>query len=400
MKRLYGGVGVSGLLWDSRGAGVEGRSDTSAFLEGQTSTEFLHHTPLTSMKNLAAMTADLIASSRGCVSPQHFQSTFKRPIMQTPSPAFHIGADIGKHEIVVACAEEHFKVRKLCNQRSALTVFLKGLPAGSRIGVEATSTYHELLAELAHERGLVVYVLNPKDTRHYAKAMGLRGKTDRVDAQMIARLLSREYEQLHPWIPPTPEQRQIDRLLKRRAKISRIRAALIQSLEGLDEFMPDLKTLKTRLDKLIERIDGKVKTLTAKNPERQRNHARLCTITGVGAVVGSSVLNTLERVPLKSADAFVAFTGLDPRPKDSGQCRGRRRLSKRGPSELRRLLYLAAMSAAKTKAWKAFYEHQRAKGLSTTAALVVLARRIARTAWSIFTHQTEFNPDRISVALT
>jgi hypothetical protein len=74
------------------------------------------------------------------------------------------------------------------------------------------------------------------------------------------------------------------------------------------------------------------------------------------------LLNTLERVPLKSADAFVAFTGLDLRPKDSGQCRGRRRLSKRGPGELRRLLYLAAMAAAKTKDWKAFYQHQRDKG--------------------------------------
>lgn len=320
--------------------------------------------------------------------------------MQTLSPMLPIGADIGKHEIVVACAEDHFKVRKLCNQRSALSAFLKGLPAGSRIGVEATSTYHELLAELAHQRGFVVYVLNPKDTRHDAKAMGLRGKTDRVDAQLIARRLSREYENLHPWIPPTPEQRQIDQLLKRRAKLSRTRAALIQSLEGLNEFTPDLKGLKAHLDKVIARIDEKVKTLTEANAERKQHHTRLCSITGVGTVVGSSLLNTLERVPLKNADAFVAFTGLDPRPQDSGQCRGRRRLSKRGPGELRRLRYLAAMAAANTKAWKAFYKHQQDKGLSTTAALVVLARRIARTAWSIFTYKTQFDPEQVAIGLT
>jgi transposase len=320
--------------------------------------------------------------------------------MQTLSITLHIGADIGKHEIVAACAEGNFGVRKIRNQRGALVTFLKGLPADSRIGVEATGGYHELLAELAHERGFVVYVLNPKDTRHYAKAMGQRGKTDRVDAQLIARLLSREHEQLHPWIPPTAEQRQIGILLKRRAKISRTRASLVQSLRGLNEFASELKTLKERLDGLLARIDEKVKMLTEANAERQQNHARLCTIAGVGAVVGSSVLNVLERVPLKNADAFVAFTGLDPRPKDSGQCRGRRRLSKRGPSELRRLLYLAAMASAKTKAWKAFYEHQRTKGLSRIEALVVLARRIARTAWSIYTHKTEFNPERAAMGLT
>ncbi len=228
-------------------------------------------------------------------------------------------------------------------------------------------------------------MLNPKDTRHYAKAMGLRGKTDRIDAPLIARLLSREYEQLHLWIPPTAEQRQIGSLLRRRAKISRTRASLIQSLEEINDFASELKTLKERLDELLARIDKKVKLLTEANAERQQNHARLCTITGVGPVVGSSVFNVLERVPLKNAQAFVAFTGLDSRPKDSGQCRGRRRLFKRGPGEWRRLLYIAAMAATKTKAWKAFYEHQRTKGLSRIEAWVVLARRIARTAWSIYT---------------
>src|SRR5260363_245547 len=128
------------------------------------------------------------------------------------------------------------------------------------------------------------------------------------------------------------------------------------------------------------RCDAFTKQPTDTDTARQQNHVRLCTITGLGPVVGSAVLNTLERVPLKSADAFFAFTGLDPRPTDSGQYRGKRRLSERGPSELRRLLYLAAMAAAKTKDWKTFYEHQRAKGLSTIEALVVLTRRIARTA--------------------
>jgi len=79
----------------------------------------------------------------------------------------------------------------------------------------------------------------------------------------------------------------------------------------------------------------------------------LCTITGVGPVVGTALVNTLERVPLKSADAFVAFTG-----------------------------------------------HYRAKVLSSTATLVILARRIARTAWSIYIHKTEFEPGRLTKSLT
>ena len=213
-------------------------------------------------------------------------------------------------------------------------------------------------------------------------------------------MIAHEHHKLHPWIPPTAEQRQIDRLIKRRAKVSRIRAALTESFKGLKGFAPELKALRERLDKLIAGIDARVKALIELSAERTQDYTRLRKIAGVGAVVGSSVLNTLERVPFRSADAFVAFTGLDPRPDESGHHRGRRRLSKRGPSELRRLLYLAAMAATKTKTWKPLYQHYRAKGLSTTATLVVLARRIARTAWSIYTHKTEFDPKRLTKGLT
>ena len=73
---------------------------------------------------------------------------------------------------------------------------------------------------------------------------------------------------------------------------------------------------------------------------------------------------------------------------------------KRGSSELRRLLYLAALSAIKTKTWRPIYEHYRAKGLSSTAALVILARRLARIAWSMYTYKTEFDPGRITKGLT
>jgi transposase len=320
--------------------------------------------------------------------------------MQTPAVVLNIGVDVAKDEIVVACSESSFPVRQIANQRVALLAFLKHLPAGSRIGVESTGSYHELVAGAAHQLGFPVFLLNPKDTRHYAKAVGLRGKTDRVDAELIARMIAHEHTKLHAWVPPTPQQREMDRLIKRRATLVALREAAAMSLHELDGFAADLKALRTRFNQLIARIDLRVKALIEADPERKQNFARLCTITGVGPVIGTALVNTLERRPMNSADAFVAFTGLDPRPDDSGQHRGKRRLSKRGPAELRRLLYLAALSAVKTKPWRSLYERYRAKGLSSTAALVILARRIARTAWSIYTYKTEFDPARLTRSLT
>ena len=320
--------------------------------------------------------------------------------MQSPSAALNIGADVAKDAIVVACSEGSFPVREVANQRPAVLAFLKSLPTGSRIGVESTGTYHELFAEAAHQLGFRVFLLNPKDTHHYAKAVGLRGKTDRVDAELIARMIAHEHTKLHAWNPPTPQQREIDRLIKRRATLISLRQAVAMSLHELGGFADELKALRTRFNQLIARIDLRIRALVEASPDRKQNFTRVCTITGVGPVIGTALVNTLERVPVNSADAFVAFTGLDPRPDDSGQHRGKRRLSKRGPAELRRLLYLAAMSAAKTKTWRPLYEHYRAKGLSSTATLVILARRIARTAWSIYTHKTEFDPSRLTNPLT
>jgi transposase len=320
--------------------------------------------------------------------------------MQTPTIVRNIGADVAKDEIVVSCSEGSFAVRKLANKRAALLAFLKGLPPGSRIGMESTGIYHELFANLAYKLGFIVFVLNPKDARHYAKGVGQRGKTDRVDAELLARMVAHEHADLHAWVPPTPEQREIDRLIKRRAKLSSLRQALSMSLKGLVGFSTDLKTLRQRFDQVIARIDQRIKELVEANPDRKEHVTHLRTITGFGPVVSAAMVNSLERVPMKNADAFVAFTGLDPRPDDSGQHQGKRRLSKRGPSELRRLLYLAALSAIKTKTWRPIYEHYRGKGLSSTAAIVIVARRIARTAWSMYTYKTDFDPGRLMKSLT
>jgi transposase len=320
--------------------------------------------------------------------------------MQTPTKLRNVGADVAKDEIVMACSEGSFPVVKIINQRTALLTFLKTLPSGSRIGMESTGIYHELFASLAHKLGFIVFVLNPKDARNYAKGVGLRGKTDRVDAELIARMIEHEHTDLHAWTPPTPEQREMARLINRRAKLSSLRQALGMTLKGVDGFATDLKALRARFDQLIERIDQRVNALIEASPDRKMHVTHLRTINGVGKVVSAALINTLERVPLKSADAFVAFTGLDPRPDDSGKHRGKRRLSKRGSSELRRLLYVAAMSAKKNNAWKPLFNHYRAKGLSTTAALVILARRIARIAWSMYTYKTEFDAGRLTKSLT
>jgi transposase len=312
--------------------------------------------------------------------------------MQTP---LDIGADISKDYVIVACAKQSLPICELPNKRAALLAWLKSLPVGSRIGMEATGTYHELLATLALRLGLVVYVLNAKDVHHYAKAIGQRGKTDRVDAALIARYVAQEHLHLHAWQPASPAQRQLQRLVRRRAKLTSARATLRSSLQTVPSLRSDLHALLKHFDALLAKLDAQARNLIAACQEREHAFRRLNTIPSVGNAVGIGLLAALERWPLPRADAFVAFVGLDPRPDDSGKKSGRRRLSKRGDPELRRLLYVAAMSATRTRAWTPLYQRALTRGLSRIEALVIVARHIARTAWSIYTHKTNFDPLRL-----
>ena len=230
--------------------------------------------------------------------------------------------------------------------------------------------------------------------------MGARAKTDRVDATLLARLVAQEHRGLRPYTPPTATQRQLDRLIRRRAKLVRIKGMLKLTMSTLSGFAPDVKTVIRKLDALLAKLDASMATLAARAPGHRDAQPRIESIVGIGPLVGLSLTNTLERVPFRNADAFVAFTGFDLRAKDSGQKVGRRRLSKRGPAELRRLLFTAAMSAVRTTAWKPIYDAYRTRGWSGTATLVIIARKIARAAWSIHRYQTTFNPDRLTKGLT
>lgn len=312
------------------------------------------------------------------------------------TPCF-IGIDVAKTDVVIATYGD-IATRSIANTATVLKAWLNALPPGSRLGLESTGSYHERLAELAHGAGFTVYLLNPKDVRHYAQSVGTRAKTDQVDARLLARFIAHEHETLHPWQPPTPVQRQLDTLLKRRATLVRARGAIRQSMERLTSLKTEIDTTFKAIDTLLDAIDREIELALASQPDIQAQARCLRSVPGIGLLTGAALLNLFSRLPAAKADAVVAFTGLDPRPCDSGQKRGKRRLSKRGPSELRRLLFNAAMAAAKTKLWRPYYERERAKGLPTTAALIVIARRLVRVAFALFKKQIHFNPDRIKIA--
>ena len=307
-----------------------------------------------------------------------------------------IGADVAKADIVI-CHHDLNQCQTIPNQPRALARWLKTLPAAACIAVEATNTYHLTLVELAHKRGHRVYLIDGYRLNHYRKGLGGRAKTDASDARLLARYLAHEGAQLRPWTPPPPAYRLLQRLLRRRAAVVKTRVALAQGFNNDAAMRRLIKPLLLKLNELIRQLEGQLRQIAAQ-ADVEQDIRRCRAIQGIGPLTATALVMASLRGTFTNSDAFIAFLGLDVRVKESGTYSGRRKLTKQGDPELRRLLHTAAMAASRQAAWKPFYQRHLARGLKPTQALVALARKLARVAFAIITQKTEYQTKPINQA--
>jgi transposase len=300
-----------------------------------------------------------------------------------------VGVDVCKDSL--ACCVNGTRC-ELANTQESIASWLANLPAGSIIAMEGTGRYHCLLASMAHAARMRVYVLNAKDVFFYVKALGTRGKTDAGDAAVIARYVAEHRQQLHPWSSGTQAQQQLQELVRRRAGITSHRASLRQMLSPVAALRTGFSQLEAQFDHLLAALDQQMQALIDADADMKQASAALQTITGIKLVGSALLISLLGRIPFANVDAFIAYSGLDPRANDSGHKRGVRRLSKKGPPELRRQMFLAAFSATRSKVFKPIYQALLAKGFKTTQAFVILARKIMRIAWAVWNSRKPFNP--------
>ena len=299
-----------------------------------------------------------------------------------------VGVDVSKDTLVVA--RQDAALTQIRNSAKEIRAWLRTLPADCTVAMEATGGYQDLLAKLCHAQGCRVFVLNALDVHYYARSCAVRGKTDRVDAQIILRYVEHEHSKLRPWQPPSARALRVRELMRQRELIGRTLDMLTQGLK--DSGRPAIKALRQAQCQ----IDRELLEMMRAEPQLRAGYERLKTIVGVGPLVGAMLADLFTERAFATADAAVAFTGLDPRPHDSGKSIGQRRLSKRGAPQLRRLLFIAAMSACRSKTFRPLYLQLRQRGLASTQAIVILARKILRIAFSIWHSGQTFNPSRLS----
>lgn len=301
-----------------------------------------------------------------------------------------IGVDVAKGWLDIYEAGQGDPVR-IDNNNKGIQAWLCGLAGPARIAIEATNRYHERFIEQAHAQGHGVYVVDAFRLSRYRDAVGHRAKTDRSDAELLARYLQQEHEHLRRWQPRDPRQARLWRLLKRRATLVRTAVRLRQSLADIGALDDVARELIRNCQQLVRQVDRELQ-VQARQLGWQPELRRLGAMPGLGPVTSLALVAAFHRHNFRSADAFVAFIGLDVRVRDSGRYRGRRKLTKKGDPEIRRLLYNAAMAGCKDAHWNPYYQSLRARGLSGTAALMILARKMVRVCYALFQKQVSFEP--------
>ncbi len=302
-----------------------------------------------------------------------------------------LGCDVSQQWLDY-CQYGDSRTTRILNQRRDIDRWLKALGGPAAIAVEATNTYHELLVERARHIGLTVYLISGYQLRHYGLSLNVRMRTDRVDAQLLARFLEREIDALRPYEPRSPKHQRLLRLMRRRTLLVRQRQQLRQSFVDLPELRNSAHSVARRQQQLIALIERRLHRL-ARELGWQQDLARLRSLPGVGPLNALALCAAYRSGHFPHRDPFIAFLGLDVRAKDSGQHKGRRKLTKKGNPEYRRLLYNAAMAATQDgRHFHPYYCTLQARGLSKTAALVAVARKIARLAFTLLKRQTTFDP--------
>lgn len=279
------------------------------------------------------------------------------------------------------------------NTRTGWQKLLQQAPAQAPWVLEPTGRYSQQVARFAREAGRDVRLAPPKKAQLFLKSVQNRAKTDKLDAHGLA-LYGLSCD-LAPYPLKNEMQDELDQLLLARRGLSQSAMELQARQRELPRAATALARAVAALQAQLKDVDKQIARLTHA-PELQQVK-ELQKVPGIGPVVAATVVSRLTSRSFSHSDQFVAYCGLDVRIKQSGKKSGQLGLSKQGESELRRLLYLAAQASlrAKDSPFAAQYERERAKGLSSTAALCSVARKMARLCWSLVHHGHTYDPQRV-----
>lgn len=243
------------------------------------------------------------------------------------------------------------------------------------VAVEATGGFESVVAASLAGAGLPVVVVNPAQVRSFAAALGKRAKTDRIDADVIARFAAATKPPVRP-LPDAATQALADLVTRRRQIIQMIVAEAQREKRASARARKSIQRLLRSLRAELSEIDGEIDESVRGSPIWRDKEDLLASVPGVGSITARTMLAELPELGTLNRRQIAALAGLAPFTRQSGKWRGKSFIGG-GRASVRTALFMAAMTAMRRNpALRAFHHRLRAVGKPKMVALIAVARKL------------------------
>jgi transposase len=312
-----------------------------------------------------------------------------------------LGIDVSKLKFNVCLMREDGKLRHrvFANTQAGFTELCDWLKKNHVSQVhaclEATGTYSEALATYLYDGGHQVSLVNPAATKAYAGAQLSRTKTDRVDAELIARFCQTQKPRL--WTPAPPEVRQLQALVRRLDSLIEMQVMESNRLSAgvsTTEVKLSIESVINHLEEQIKRTEKLIRKQINNHPQLRAERDLLLSIPGLGEATVARLMSEINFHRYESARQVAAFAGLVPRLRESGtSVRGRARLSKVGTPRIRRSLYFPAVTALRCNpVIKAWASGLRERGKCEMQIIGAVMRKLIHLAYGVLKSGKPYDP--------
>jgi transposase len=289
----------------------------------------------------------------------------------------HVGIDVSKERLDV-CSLPDGGTFSVANDRAGIDELLARLLEGVHpelVVLEATGKYERPAAAAVAARGIAVAVVNPRQARDFAKATGRLAKTDRIDAEVLARFAGAVAPR--PSVLPDEETRALQAILVRRRQLLEMVVAEKNRLQMAPEAVPRRVAAHVRwLEKELGRVDRELDEAVRESETWRANEELLRSVPGVGPVLARTLLAELPELGTLPRRRLCALVGVAPFNRDSGTFRGKREVWG-GRAPVRAALYMGALVATRhNPILKEFYERLLKAGKPKKVALVACMRKL------------------------
>jgi transposase len=303
-----------------------------------------------------------------------------------------VGIDVSKARLDVAlgAAGELLSVEHELHAIAALVARLVQVrPA--RVVLEATGGLESAAVAELGAAGLPVVVVNPRQVRDFARAVGQLAKTDALDARMLALFAERIRPELRPL--PSEQERELKALVARRRDLVEMLTAERNRLAAAPrllrkELAAHIRWLQARLKERDRDLDRRLRS----SPLWREREDLLRGVPGIGPVLCATLLAELPELGRLGRREIAKLVGVAPLNRDSGAMRARRTVWG-GRAPVRAALYMATLSATRCNPLiAAFYRRLRASGKPPKVALTAAMRKLLITLNAILKHRTHWSP--------